>query len=446
MGHPRAGRPRVPVTLRPAAAVAAVAVSLVLVACTAPASTRLAGPSGTPVPVSPSVESTADGEAPRRAPVEAVPLARTSGSPARASWAPWPSALHDARHSGAAPVTGPQRGEEVWRRHLDGGPLPAGPVVGRGDVAYLVDGDGTLHAVDLADGHDVWTADTGRSVGGDLSISPLVLPGGDVVAGSATGLSAWGPEGRRRWSVALDGSPTSPVTADGRRLYVGTRGGHVVAVDVDRDEAGASLAWDVETGSQSYASVVTDGRGRVLTTTGEGLVALDDRGPDAVVAWRAEPDDGLVEVSPGLSPDGVALLGTNGAHEWAYDPDGALLWRAPRRITYSSPSVTEDGLAYVGEHVDRVHVLDAATGEQVGLYPTVVGSPRGRTRVWTSVVVDREHSAWFATRKGNLIGTRADGERLFVLDLGVSTSSYPALTGEGDLLIGTDAGDLVLVR
>ena len=441
------GRARAPRTLdRPVrGAATALAVALVLTACTTAPSAVPGAPSATPAPA-PSVEPTADGAAPHRTPVEAVPLRATTGSPARASWAPWPSALHDARHSGSAPVTGPQRGEEVWRRHLDGGALPAGPVVGRGGTAYLVDGTGTLHAVDLADGSDAWTARTGRGVGGDLSISPLVLPSGDVVAGDADGLGAWDSTGRKRWSVPLDGSPTSPVTSDGRRLYVGTRDGHVAAVDVVRDGSSARRAWDVDAGGGSYASVVADGAGRVLTTTGEGLVAVDDRGPEAVVAWRAEPDDGLVEVSPGLAPDGTSLLGTNGAHEWAYDHDGNLLWRAPRRITYSSPSVTEDGLAYVGEHVDRVHVLDAATGEQVGLYPTVVGNPRGRTRVWTSVVVDQEHSAWFATRKGHLIGTRADGERLFALDLGTPTSSYPALTGDGELLIGTDAGDLVLVR
>lgn len=433
-----------PTARRAVPVVAATALALLVAGCSGSASTG-SGPAASSGSASSSASSgtaRADGGSG----VAVVPLADRSTAPGRASWAPWPSALHDARHSGSSTAAGPSKGEEVWRRHLDGGALPAGPVVGKGGLAYLVDAAGTLHAIDLENGDDAWTAKTGQGVSGDLSVSPLVLPDGDVVAGDAEGLGAWGPKGEKRWSVALDGSPTSPVTTDGKRLYVGTGSGQVAAVDVAAGGASARRAWSTDVGSTSYSSVVTDGSGRVLTTNGKGLVAIDDHGQDAVVAWKAEPDDGLVEVSPGLSADGVSLLGTNGQHEWAYGRDGKLLWKAPRRITYSSPSVTEDGLAYLGEHVNRVHVFDAASGKQVGLYPTTVGKASGRTRVWTSVVVDSGHDAYFATRTHWLIGVRPDGERKFTLDLGASTSSYPALTGDGGLLIGTDDGDLVMVR
>ena len=279
---------------------------------------------------------------------------------------------------------------------------------------------------------------------GDLSVSPLLLPDGDVVAASTRGLSAWTSSGRRRWTVELSGSLTSPVTTDGNHIYVGSTAGEVSAIDLSHGKP--KLAWTVDIGDQSYGSVVTDGDDRVYTTSAAGLVAIDDLGARGKIAWTAEPDDDLVEVSAGLAADGTVLLGTNGSHEWAYNRDGRPLWNSPRRITYSSPSVTDDGLAYIGEHNNVVHVFAVASGKEVGRYSTVGKPGEPPSQVWTSVVVDRRHDLYFGTRPGWLVGVRADGQRLFTFDLGASTASYPALTGDGRLLIATDRGALVLIR
>lgn len=165
----------------------------------------------------------------------------------------------------------------------------------------------------------------------------------------------------------------------------------------------------------------------------------------ARVAWRTDAHDGLVEVSPGLSPTGTVLLGTNGHHEWAHARAGRLLWKAPRHITYSSPSVTKGRTSHVGEHHDRVHVFDVGGVSEVGLFPTTVTEVDGKTRGWTSVVVDAAHNFFFATRTHYLVGVRPDGTRMFTTDHGASTSSYPALTGDHAIVIGTDNGDLVKV-
>jgi outer membrane protein assembly factor BamB len=360
--------------------------------------------------------------------------------PGMRSWAPWPQAQHDARHSGTSVTSGPTAGKVVWQRTLAAGPVPAGPVVGNGNTAYLTGPDGYLHAIDLATGKDRWATQTGSSVSGDLSVAPLVLPDGDIVTGVSNGLSAWAAvDGRRVWQVDLGGGGwTSPVTVDGSRIWVGNQIGRVAAVTVFRHRA--TRAWTLQTTSSSYGSVVTNGDGRLYTTSTTGLVAIDDTGPSAAVAWRREPHDGMVEVSAGLSATGVALLGTNGHSEWAYDRAGRQLWRSPRRQTYSSPSVTADGLAYVAEQgIRRIHVFDVMTGKEVGLY-------RSPGEVWTSVVVDAHHALYFATRSHRLIGLRANGTRLFSVHLDSSTSSYPALTGDGHLLIATDSGNLFYVR
>ncbi|MFD9740400.1 PQQ-binding-like beta-propeller repeat protein [Umezawaea sp. NPDC059074] len=358
-----------------------------------------------------------------------------STAPAVATWAPWPSALHDARHGGSSTGDGPREGVVRWRRSLEGAVTP-GPVVGADGTVYASSNGGVLHALDPVTGADRWTYDSGATGGGDLSVSPLVLPGG-VVLFPTPGheVVALSPDGARLWSVRLDGSPTSPVTVDGTRVYVGDTTGTVAALD---PVSGGPL-WTVDAGGVSYASVVTDGSGRVYTTVDSELVAVDDRGTDGVIAWRRGPGDGITEVSPGLAADGTVLLGTNGDHEWAYHPDGSLAWKAPRFITYSSPSVTADGLAYLGDHAGRILVFDSATGERRAVY-----GPAGGL-VWTSVVVDRAHRVYFGGQDGHVYGYEALGARLFDVEVGGPVDSYPALTADGVLLVGSRDGVLTAI-
>ncbi|MBE8526251.1 PQQ-like beta-propeller repeat protein [Amycolatopsis sp. H6(2020)] len=290
--------------------------------------------------------------------------------PGTTSWTPWPSALHDARHSGASTTEGPANGNLRWRRKLEGGVTP-GPVVGADGTIYVASNGGVLHALNPANGTDRWTYDSGRTAGGDdLSTSPLVLPSGVVLFAAGSRITMLSPTGKPLWSKEFDGRVTSPVTADGERVYLGTSSGTVTALDVAAPDR-TRVAWRTDAGAVSYASVVTDGHGRVYTTADSALVAIDDRGDFAAVAWRSDPHDDITEVSPGLAADGTALLGTNGRDEWAYRPDGTVRWQAPRIITYSSPAVTATGLSYVADHGGRVHVFDIRTGSETASYGPV---------------------------------------------------------------------------
>ncbi|HJP77449.1 MAG TPA: PQQ-binding-like beta-propeller repeat protein [Pseudonocardiaceae bacterium] len=362
------------------------------------------------------------------------------GSPAgTAAWSPWPSALHDARHSGAGPSAGPTAGRVRWQRKLDKGVTP-GPVIGADGTIYVATNAGILHAIDPATGADRWTYDSHTSQpGADLSVSPLVLPGGDILYPTpGDSLVALSPAGHELWSQSLPGQPTSPVTATGTRVYVGDQTGAVTAIDVTGNTT-HTVAWTVTTGAASYASVVTNGSGAVYTTSGTSLVAIADHGASASIAWRADPHDGDTEVSPGLAPDGTVLLGTNGSQEWAYRPDGSALWHSPRVITYSSPSVTATGLAYVADHSGTVHVLDTATGTERGTYRVT------KTQIWSSTIVDKDYRVYFGGQNGHVYGLSPAGVVLFDVGLGAPIDSYPALTGDGQLIVGATNGTLAAV-
>lgn len=355
-----------------------------------------------------------------------------------AAWSAWPAALHDARHSGSSPAAGPTSGRIRWQRDLGDGITP-GPVTGADGTIYVATNAGILHAIDPATGADRWTYDSHATQNGaDLSVSPLVLPSGDILYPTPSAvLVALSPAGHELWRQQLPGRPTSPVSANGTRVYVGDQTGAVSAIDITR--SGHTLVWTVGTGAASYASVVTNGSGAVYTTSGTSLVAIADHGAGASIAWRADPHDGDTEVSPGLAPDGTVLLGTNGAQEWAYRPDGTPAWHSPRVITYSSPSVTAKGLAYVADHSGTVHVFDAATGAVRHTYRVA------KTQIWSSTVVDKDSRVYFGGQNGHVYGVSPTGALLFDVGLGAPIDSYPALVGNSTLIVGATNGTLAAI-
>lgn len=373
--------------------------------------------------------------------VAVKPLDAPAARPGIKSWTPWPSELHDARHSGSAATAGPTTGAIRWQRHLPGG-VTEGAVVGADGTIYIASDAGILHAINPSTGMDVWTYDAHATTRTDLSVSPLVLPDGIILYPTPTArLDALSPSGHLLWTQSLPARPSSPVTANGERVYVSDDSGAVSAIDI-LPGGGHKLAWTVKTGAQSYASVVTNGAGRVYTTSGSSLIAIDDHGATASIAWRADPHDGQVEVSPALAPDGTVVLGTDGSSEWGYRPDGKLSWRTGgRATTYSSPAVTGSGLAYVGDHKGRVHVYDVRTGTEVATYriePHI-------TEIWSSNVVDNHYRVYFAGQNGHVYGVSPAGVVLFDVNLRAPIDSYPALTADGALIIGATNGTLVAI-
>jgi hypothetical protein len=189
-------------------------------------------------------------------------------------------------------------------------------------------------------------------------------------------------------------------------------------------------------GAVSYGSVVVAGGGRVYTPADSALVAIDDRGDHGQLTWRADPGDNISEVSAGVAPDGTALLGTNGSHEWAYRSDGTARWHSPRVITYSSPTVTDTGLAYVADHSGTVHVFRVTDGSEAATYR------HSAAQIWSSTVLDARYHLYFGTQTGHAVGLDAFGTTLFDVDLGAPVDSYPALTADASLIVGARNGTL----
>jgi outer membrane protein assembly factor BamB len=353
---------------------------------------------------------------------------------------PWPEAERDAGHSGTAAVAGPQAGHIRWQRHLEGVVTP-GPIVGPNGVVYAASNGGVLHAIDLATGRDRWSFNGRGSYGSDLSTSAALR---------SDGLLLWpGPHdtlfgidaatGSLLWQKTFGGMVLSP--ALGRdHVYIGTMDGRLQALTVSRD--GANLAWSSDLGvhgEQSYGSPAVSSDGTVYETVANRIVAVRDAGDHGSILWHFDIASGT-EVSPAVSRDGIAIFGTNDQTEYGLDPQGKPTWRYPRNsLTYSSPAVAPDGVAYFGDHRGSVDAIDTRSGTLVRQYHLI-------GEVWTAPAIDRDGDVYAGTKAGHITGFRADGSQLFDIQTGDVVDSYPAIAGDGTLLIGSSNGELYAIR
>jgi outer membrane protein assembly factor BamB len=332
-------------------------------------------------------------------PEEALPgvhwvsaVGRRSGLAAQARFSVrtnWPAFRMNAQHGGrnrhenVLSSTTVEDVEELWATSV-GGKITASPCVSGGQV-YVTTDDGYLHAFTAASGGRRWSRSHGTSTlsspaagyslvfaawsngtvaaytpGGNLvwenvdvlrgSVDgPLSLEGGKVYFGS-TGGKVYALDARtgvEAWSAELGGSiVTAPTVANGV-VYVGARDGNLYALDA----ASGERLWSYSTGMpiQSTAAVAN---GRVFfackdTTGGAYLQVVDAR--TGLRLWRVSVE---TQCSPAVA-GGKVYVGTNGgalqAFEARYDPgSGTPLWSSRGLLTSEdgAPSVA-NGVVYV---------------------------------------------------------------------------------------------------
>ena len=353
----------------------------------------------------------------------------------------WPQASGSAARSSPATARGPQDGHVRWSRTLEGAVVP-GPVVGIDASILAASNAGVLHALDPVTGKDRWTYDGGGPYGSDLSTSPAVLSDGTVLwPGPGNALHALSRDGKLLWKEQLAGFVLSPA-AVGSRVYVADQAGTLEALEVTATSH--RVAWKTDTGSGSHSSPSVGPGGRVYVAHDRTVTAVVDLGDRPSTAWTFTTKD-TIEVSTAVAPDGTVIVGTNGDVEYALTPAGKVRWRFDKGDwSYSSPVVAL-GRAWFGDHLGFLDEVDLATGRAVhrdlGI-AKAAGRTADGTGVWTAPVVDRDGNVYFGTAAGHVYGFAADGRRLWDADRGQVVASYPALTGDGTLVVGDTGGTL----
>ncbi|WP_313693618.1 PQQ-binding-like beta-propeller repeat protein [Halorarum halobium] len=162
-------------------------------------------------------------------------------------------------------------GESVWEVDVASG-SESGPALAAG-TAFLLDTDGLVRAVDVADGSVGWTADVG--VEPDGRTTPAVTEDAVIVPGNEAVVCLERADGSKRWRFGVPrGSATTPAVDDAA-VYVGETGSEarIYALDL----ADGTERWHRRTEDKGISDVIASGIGGppTLVEGGAYVVAAD---------------------------------------------------------------------------------------------------------------------------------------------------------------------------
>jgi outer membrane protein assembly factor BamB/actin-like ATPase involved in cell morphogenesis len=306
-------------------------------------------------------------QAPRQTPVAAAQprllWSYTAGGPVTGSPALADGTVYIGSADGSVHALDQADGRLVWRFSA-GSPVLAPQA--RDGVVYAASRDGWVYAIGAADGTLRWRVRAGQAV----SSSPAVAGETVYIGSDDNAVYAFSLAGRRRWRAGTSGPvPTTPAVAGGI-VYAGAADGRLYALDA----ASGQRRWSAPVDATPFSTVAAPGAVFAGTADGTGHALEAGTGERR---WRfpaAAPVSGAAVAGDtvyfGSSAGTVhAVDAATGTERWRFTVDGGAPVTAP---------VPAGGTVYLAG-AGRIYALDAATGEKRFEYPTptaVTGPPR----------------------------------------------------------------------
>lgn len=184
-----------------------------------------------------------------------------------------------------------------------------------------------------------------------ISAQPVAVGDGGVGVGSHDGmLYVASNTGALRWRLNTgDRIYTTPAIGDDGTLYLGTDADRFLSVNT-RGRLNVALATDDD--ADTSPAVAADRT--VRFAAGRTLWSVD---PDLTVRWRFDAR-GKIFSSPALSEEGVAYFGSQDNGVYAVDAAGHLAWRFAAGDDVDAPPMLDgDGNVYVGSDDGNVYAI-----------------------------------------------------------------------------------------
>jgi outer membrane protein assembly factor BamB len=311
-------------------------------------------------------------------------------------------------------------GAERWR-FAAGRAITSSPAVA-GGLVYVGSRDGAYVALDTATGTQRWRVETGPDAplawgfeSGDLYTASPAIAGDLALLGGSDG-QVWAvsaADGTVRWRFRTEGRVRSSPAVAGGRVYVGSMDGTLYALDL----ASGRQVWRFDTEGHTLDSGKFGFDRRTIQSSpavvgGTVYVGSRDGHLYAVDAetgrkrWTADHEMSWVNSSPAVAGGLVFAGSSDNRFVQAVDArTGQERWRvATERLVWSSPAVDGD-LVYVGDATGTLYALDRATGAERWRY-------RSGRRIYSSPVLDggllyvgNDDGAIYALR-GGAVGLR----------------------------------------
>jgi outer membrane protein assembly factor BamB len=307
-----------------------------------------------------------------------------------------PAFRGNAARSGEQPGPAPLERPVVRWKSFVGGETYSSPVVGN-DVVYVATKAGSLVALGVGDGQELWRA----NVGDYVARSTPAYDGHSLYVSSGYALIAIdAATGRQRWSVPLRFAGWSSPAVSGDFVFAATQEGHVSAfvaesgeeawhyrndqllfsspavageVVVIADETGYVTGIDARTGRELWQSFAG---GEVFATPaiGDGLVIVATTKPSLVAfelgsgkeRWRREAGG---ESSPAITDGRVFLGGSDQALRVFDQESGEPGWSSPLGYKIRSSATVSDGAVFIGSG-PALNAISQSDGRPLWTYVT----------------------------------------------------------------------------
>jgi hypothetical protein len=263
------------------------------------------------------------------------------------------------------------------------------PAVGADGTVYVVSSDGTLQAVS-PNGLRKWTTE----LGGTPSTSPAMGPTGSIYVGLANGkLVSVKPSGEKEWTVDLGGEVLPPLAIGPQGEIYAAAGSAVHAVDA----AGKKL-WSLDTYAKITGPPAPDGLGQVyFCTDAYGLTAVSSA--DGTEKW----------VFPNVAGDGYR------------------------------PQPTDAGI-WFGDNAGYVYLLTRDGKNPVTLAPDTQVGKWNAANIGTA----KDGTVFAAAGDGKLHAVGPDGKEKWAVSLPGGVSAAPYVGPDGMIYLGSQSKLLVL--
>lgn len=234
---------------------------------------------------------------------------------------------------------------EAWRFPIKGTVFAAPVLTSTGQL--LVGGfDHILYSLDPVDGSENWKFEEAKD---RWIASPLSTDDTIYAPNADYSLYALTQNGSLKWSYKADQSLWGTPVSDGERIYFGSLGGWIYALDATNGE----LVWKIETEGAILGSPVLDSDRLFVSLYAGQLAAYNTR--DGRMVWQ-EPLEAGAWSGP-LLYDDTLYVGDGAGNLYSFDLSGRNLWQKPLiGSIINAPLLVDDELV-VGTDAGNVYFI-----------------------------------------------------------------------------------------